>query len=68
MLVVEIDAIGTETLQRALDRRPDVRRAAVKHARALSGVRDQAELRRHDHIVATPLQRAPDEFLIGEGP
>jgi hypothetical protein len=30
-------------------------------------VRDQAELRRHHDIVATPLEGPADEFLVGVG-
>jgi hypothetical protein len=64
VLVVEVDAIGTEPLQGAFDRGPDVRRAAVEHPRATAGVRNEAELRREHNIVATPPERATDEFFV----
>ncbi len=67
VLVVEVDAVGTQPLQGALDGRPDVRRAAVEHPRAFAGVRDQPELRRYDDIVAAPLEGAADEFLVRVG-
>jgi hypothetical protein len=38
VLVVEVDAVGTQPLQGALDRGPDVRRARVEHARASARV------------------------------
>src|SRR5205823_14549000 len=52
----------------ALDRGPDVRRAAVEHSwAAAGGVRDKAELRSHHDTVATPLEGAADEFLVRVG-
>jgi hypothetical protein len=69
VLVVEVDVVGTEPLQRALDRGPDVRRAAVEDsgACACACVRDEAELRRHHDIVAPPLEGAADELLVRVG-
>jgi hypothetical protein len=67
VLVVEVDAVSTQPLQGALDRRPDVRRAAVEHSGATAGVRDEAELRGEHNIVATPLEGAADEFLVRVG-
>ena len=67
VLVVEVDAVGAEPLQGALDRDADVRRAAVEHPGATAGVRDEAELRRQHDAVATSLERAADEFLVGVG-
>jgi len=64
VLVVEVDAVGTEPLQGALDGGPDVRRAAVEHSGAAAGVRDKAELRRHHDTVAASLEGAADEFLV----
>ena len=55
----------SQPLQGALDRGPDVRRAAVERSGASAGVRDQAELRRDHDIVATSLDGAADEFLVG---
>jgi len=67
VLVVEVDAVGTQPLQGALNRGPDVRRAAVDHSGASAGVRDEAELRRHHDTVAPPLQSAADKFLVRVG-
>ena len=67
VLVVEVDVVGAEPLERALDRGADVRRAAVEVAGAAAGVRDDSELRRQHHVVAAALDRAADEFLVGEG-
>src|SRR5947207_2270418 len=67
MLVIEVDAVGTQPLQGALDSGPDVRRAAVEGSGATAGVRDEAELRRHHDTVAPPLQSAADEFLVRVG-
>jgi hypothetical protein len=38
VLVVEVDAVGAQPLQRAFDGGPDVCRAAVEHAGATAGV------------------------------
>ena len=65
VLVVQVNAVGPEPLQRALDGGPDVRRGRVEYAGALAGVRDEAELRRDRDLVAMPLQGAADEFLVG---
>src|SRR5437868_1805451 len=55
VLVVEVDAVGPEPLQGAFDRGADVRGAAVEYTGPTAGVRDEAELRRQDDIVATSL-------------
>ena len=68
VLVVEVDAVGAEPLQGALDRGADVRRAAVEHPGAAARVRDEAELRRQHDLVATPLEGPADELLVGVGP
>ena len=67
VLVVQVDVVGAEPLERALDRGADVRRAAVEDAGAAAGVRDEAELRRHHHLVAAALDGPADELLVGEG-
>ena len=67
VLVVEIDAVGTQPPQGALDRGPDVRWAAVERSGASAGVRDEAELRRHHDIVAASLEGAADELLVRVG-
>jgi hypothetical protein len=65
MLVVEVDVVGAEPLQRALDRDADVGWAAVEDARAATGVGDDAELRRQHNFVAAILDGPADQFLVG---
>ena len=65
VLVIQVDVVGAEPLQGALDRGADVRRAAVDDAGAAAGVRDEAELRRQHDLVAAPLDGPADEFLVG---
>ena len=61
VLVVEVDVVGAETLERPLDRRADGLGAAVRPA-----VAERAdELRRHDVVVPAALDRAADELLVG---
>src|SRR6059058_907763 len=67
VLVVEVDAVGTEPLQGALDGSPDVRGAAVEHSGATAAMGDEAELRRHHDTVTTPLDSAADELLVRVG-
>ena len=67
MLVVEVDVVGAEPFQGALDRHADVRGAAVEDAGAATGVRDDAELRRQDNLVAAALDGPADQFLVGVG-
>jgi len=55
VLVVEVDAVGAQPHQGTFDRGSDIRRAAVEHSRATGGMRDEAELRRHDDTIATPV-------------
>jgi hypothetical protein len=63
VLVVEIDAIGAEALQRALDRAPHVRRRAVEHPASLAaGV--HAELRGDHDAVAPSRERTADKLLV----
>jgi hypothetical protein len=67
VLVVEVDAVGSQPLQGAFDRGSDVRGAAVEHPGATAGVRDEAELRRHHDTVALPFEGTTDEFLVRVG-
>ncbi len=67
VLVVQVDVVDAQPLQRALDRGADVRRAAVQDAGAATGVRDEAELRRHHHLVAAVLDGPADQFLVAVG-
>ena len=64
VLVVRINVVRTEPLQRALDRGADVPRAAVEHTRATTGVRDDSEFRRQHHLVAPAPDRAANEFFV----
>ena len=64
VLVVQVDVVNAEALQRALDRGADVRRAAVDDAGPATGVRHQAELRRHHDLVTTTLDGPADQFLV----
>src|SRR5437763_800943 len=50
--------------ERSVDRDPDVLRAAVGAPDAAVAVRDLAELRRQDDIVAPAPDCAPDELLV----
>ena len=56
--------VNAEPLQRALDRGADVRRGAVDDAGPATGVRHQAELRRHDDLVAATLDGPADQLLV----
>jgi hypothetical protein len=67
VLVVQVDVVGAEPLQGALDRDADVRRAAVEDAGAATGVRDDAELRRQHNLVAAALDGPADQFLADVG-
>src|SRR2546425_9058236 len=59
--------VSAQPLEGALDGDADVRRAAVEDAGAAAGVRDDAELRGQDHLVAAVLDGPSDEFLVGVG-
>jgi hypothetical protein len=67
VLVVQIDVVGAQPLKGTLDGDADVRRAVVEDARTAARVRDDAELRGQDHLVAAVLDRPADEFLVGVG-
>ena len=68
VLVVEVDVVGAEPLERAFDGEADVLRAAVERPRAAAGVGDQAELGGQDGLVAAAFERPADELLVGVGP
>jgi hypothetical protein len=67
VLVVKVDVVGAEPPEGTLERGADVCGAAVETPRAAAGVGDETELRRENDVVATILDRACDEFLVGEG-
>ena len=64
VLVVQVDVVGVEPLQRALDGQADVLGAAVEAARAVAAVQDRAELRRDHHLVPATGERASEQFLV----
>src|SRR3989441_4917614 len=66
VLVVQVDVVGAQPLEGALDCGADVFRAAVSDSGAATGVRDEAELRGHHHLVAAALHRPPDQLLAVE--
>jgi len=67
VLVVQIDVVGTESLERSFDRSPDVGGAAVHSAGTAAGMGDQTELGGDDDAVAAAHQRLADDFLAVEG-
>src|SRR5262245_21808975 len=67
VLVAQVDVIGAEPPQRALDGGTDAGRAAVETARLAAGVRDEAELRGEHDLVAAALDGPADELLVVEG-
>src|SRR6266478_10261006 len=61
MLVQKIDAVGTETLERGIDHRFDVLRAAVETTSASFDV--EPKLRGDPHVVANGRERFADKLL-----
>ena len=73
VLVEEVDVIGPEALERAVDRAADVLGRAVeladrRHVAGGGGVHPPGELGRDHVLVAVALDRAPDELLVGQRP
>jgi hypothetical protein len=65
VLVVQVDVVGAEPLEGALDRCPRVVRVPVQGAAAVAAaVREQPELRRDHHVVAAAGQGAAEQFLV----
>ncbi len=64
MLVVEVDVVGAEPAQRALHGGADIGGTAVEVPRAVSRVRDQAELGGEHDLVAAAFDRPADEFFV----
>ena len=64
MLVVEIDTVGPEALQRFLDDPPDALRPAVQPVRAVDL---EAELGGDGDLVADGRKGLADQFLIDVG-
>jgi hypothetical protein len=67
VLVIQVDVVGAEPLERSFDRRPNVRRAAVEHSGAATRVRVQTELGRQDDLLAPATDRSAHQLLIVEG-
>ena len=71
VLVVEIDVLHPEALQRALAGLAHIRRAAIDlaHGRSASPrIELDPELRREEDLLATPGDRASEEPLVGVRP
>ena len=67
MLVVQVDVVGTESLQGAFDRGLDVCGAAVRVS-LTTRVVVEAELRGDDDAVPTSLEGTANDFLAEERP
>src|SRR5215213_489825 len=59
----EVDAVGPQPLQRAVERAPRVRARAARFAAVVAPV--HAELCREHHAVAPPAEQLPDQALAG---
>ena len=67
MLVVQVDVVGAEPLQRPLNCDADARGAAVEDAGVATGVRDDAELRRQYDLIAAAFDGPANQLLVVEG-
>ncbi len=63
VLVVDVDVVGAEALERAVDGGADVGRAAVAGPGAAAVVGDEAERGGQDHLVAAAFEGAADKVL-----
>ena len=66
VLVEQVDRVGAQSLQRALDAAADRLGAAVERARSDRTLQVEPELRRDHDLVADRLERLADELLVGE--
>ena len=66
MLVVEVDVVGPEALERTFDCDADALRTAVRDTGFSTRVRDDAELRRHHHLIPPPLDGLTHQLLAVE--
>src|SRR5580704_10160442 len=66
VLVVEIDVVGPKASERTLHCDADALWAAVRDARFSTRMREDAELRRHHHLVPSALDCLTHEFLAVE--
>jgi hypothetical protein len=63
VLVIEVDAVGPEALERALDDFPDVLRSAVE----VTGFKIETELTGDDDLVADRRERFADKVFVRVG-
>jgi hypothetical protein len=69
VLVVQIDVLGAEPLERPLDRGPGVVRVPVDGAPAVAAaVREQPELGRDHHLVPAARESPAEQLLVDERP
>jgi hypothetical protein len=69
VLVVEVDVVEAEPLQRRVDARPDVLRLPVDApAGGVGRVAHDAELGRQHHLLPPVADGPADQLLVGEGP
>jgi hypothetical protein len=61
VLIVEVDHIDAQPLQACLATLPDVLRIAADTEELAARPADVAELRRHDHMIATTGNRLADQ-------
>src|SRR5580692_13093479 len=66
VLVVEVDVVSPEALERTFDCDADALGAAVRDADLSSRVRENAELRRHHDLVPSTLDGLTHQFLAVE--
>jgi hypothetical protein len=65
VLVVQVDRLDAEPLQRRLAGLANIVRPAAESHVVAVGLAHDAELRRHDDALSTPGDRPADEFLVG---
>src|SRR4029078_7702877 len=68
VLVVEIDVVYAEALQRGIERLANVLRTALDGAEGAILAADVGQLGRDDDLVAPALERPAHELLVDEGP
>src|ERR1700722_18318137 len=66
VLVVEVDVVSPEALERTVDRDANALGAAVRDPTLSSRVREDAELRGHHHLVSSALDGPTHQFLAVE--
>jgi hypothetical protein len=66
VLIIKVDCIDPQPLQRSFDGAADIGRAGVDTG-DLVAIEFEAELGRDDQLVALPLDRLADQLLVLEG-